>query len=147
VKEERVTDLVVFSIFIFLFCSLLFYSVNLKIKNLSLTKKNLQLAIDRNIFADRLLEEMRISETKSVENTDGFLKFVSESRDWAFAYIEDVQEGINTFISEVEPEIEYFDEYGIVGDAYPHYFSMKKISEAYKKLKSLVPDDYGKIDT
>lgn len=139
-------DLVIFSIFILSFCFLAFYSVSLKVKNISLTKKNLQLAIDRNIFADKLLEEIRISETKSVENTDGFLKFVSESRDWAFEYIEDVQNGIKEFIDDVEPEIHYFDEYGIVGDAYPHYFSMKKISEAYKKLKDLVPDDYGKID-
>lgn len=139
-------DLIIFSIFIVSFCSLAFYSINLKVKNITLTKKNLQLAIDRNIFADKLLEEIRISETKSVENTDGFLKFVSQSRDWAFDYIENVQKTIGLFISDIEPEIAYFDEYGVVGDAYPHYYSMKKISSAYKELKKLIPDDYGKLE-
>lgn len=139
-------ELIVFTIFVFLFCLLLFNNVSLKLKNNSLVQKNLQIAIDRNIFAERLLEEINSSEEKSIENTDGFLKFVSQSRDWAFEYIEDVQKAIDVFIKDIEPEIEYFDEYGVVGDAYPHYPSMKKISDSYKELKKLIPDDYGKID-
>jgi len=78
---------------------------------------------------------------------EAFLKFVSDSRDWAYQYIDDAQEGINKFITDIEPEIAYFDEYGVAGSAYPHYHSMKKISGAYKELKKLLPDDYGKIDT
>jgi hypothetical protein len=31
--------------------------------------------------------------------------------------------------------------------AQPNYNSMKKISGAYKELKKLLPEDYGKIDT
>ena len=72
---------------------------------------------------------------------ENFIKFLSDSRDWAFEYIEDVQKQLETFINEIEPEIEYFDEYGIVGDAYPHYYSMKKISAAYKDLKKLLPEE------
>ena len=75
------------------------------------------------------------------EDKENFLKFVSDSREWAFDYIEDVQEKITIFINDVEPEIAYFDEYGVVGDAYPHYHSMKKISQAYKELKKLLPED------
>ena len=78
---------------------------------------------------------------------EAFLKFVSDSRDWAYQYIDEAQEGINKFITDVEPEIAYFDEYGIASSAYPHYYSMKKISGAYKELKKLLPEDYGKIDT
>lgn len=78
---------------------------------------------------------------------EAFLKFVSDSRDWAYQYIDNAQEGINKFITDIEPEIAYFDEYGVAGSAYPHYHSMKKISGAYKELKKLLPDDYGKIDT
>jgi hypothetical protein len=72
---------------------------------------------------------------------ENFIKFLSDSRDWAFEYIEDVQKQLETFIRDVEPEIMYFDEYGIVGDAYPHYHSMKKISSAYKDLKKLLPEE------
>jgi hypothetical protein len=72
---------------------------------------------------------------------ENFIKFLSDSRDWAFEYIEDVQKELETFIRDIEPEIMYFDEYGIVGDAYPHYHSMKKISAAYKDLKKLLPEE------
>lgn len=54
---------------------------------------------------------------------------------------------LNKFINDVEPDISYFNKYGLVGSAYPHYDSMKRISEAYKELKKLLPEDYGKIDT
>ena len=51
----------------------------------------------------------------------------------------------NFFITD-DTMIKYFDEYGVVGSAYPHYYSMKKISSAYKELKGLLPEDYGKLE-
>ena len=72
---------------------------------------------------------------------ENFIKFLSDSRDWAYEYIENVQKELEAFIVDIEPEIMYFDEYGIVGDAYPHYHSMKKISAAYKNLKKLLPEE------
>jgi len=87
------------------------------------------------------------SKTEKEYADEAFLKFVSDSRDWAYQYIDEAQEGINKFITDVEPEIAYFDEYGIASSAYPHYYSMKKISGAYKELKKLLPENYGKIDT
>lgn len=85
--------------------------------------------------------------TEKEQFNEDFLKFISDSRDWAYTYIEDVQASLNKFITDIEPEIIYFDEYGVVGTAYPHYYSMKKISGAYKELKKLLPEDYGRIDT
>jgi hypothetical protein len=86
------------------------------------------------------------SKTEKEQSNEDFLKFISDSRDWAYQYIDEVQEGLNKFIADIEPEIVYFDEYGVVGSAYPHYYSMKKISGAYKELKALLPEDYGKIE-
>lgn len=80
-------------------------------------------------------------ESQSEVHKENFIKFLSDSRDWAYSYIEDVQNSLTKFVNEVEPEIAYFDEYGLVGDAYPHYHSMKKISQAYKDLKALLPDE------
>jgi predicted RNA-binding protein with EMAP domain len=91
----------------------------------------------------------KIESLSSLKNNDdlnndvhkeNFIKFLSDSRDWAYAYIEDIQEGVSNFVNEIEPEIAYFDEYGLVGDAYPHYHSMKKISSEYKELKKLLPE-------
>lgn len=84
--------------------------------------------------------------TDKEEANEAFLKFISDSRDWAYTYIDEVQEGLGKFINDIEPEIAYFDEYGVVGTSYPHYHSMKKISGAYKELKKLLPESYGKID-
>ena len=90
----------------------------------------------------------RIESLSSLKNNDdlnndvhkeNFIKFLSDSRDWAYEYIQDIQEGVTNFVNEVESEIAYFDEYGEVGSAYPHYHSMKKISSEYKKLKKLLP--------
>ena len=82
-----------------------------------------------------------ISKEEQDIHKENFIKFLSDSRDWAFEYIEDVQKELENFVRDIEPEIMYFDEYGVVGDAYPHYHSMKKISAAYKNLKKLLPEE------
>ena len=83
-----------------------------------------------NILLEEYVKVLDNEKFQSDENIhkENFIKFISESRDYAYKYIEDVQVGISKFIEDVEPEIAYFDEYGIVGSAYPHYYSMKKIS-------------------
>jgi hypothetical protein len=92
----------------------------------------------------------KIESLSSLKNNDdlnndvhkeSFIKFLSDSRDWAYEYIKEVQDGIEKFVNDIEPEIEYFDEYGEVGSAYPHYHSMKKISQSYKDLKKLLPEE------
>lgn len=77
----------------------------------------------------------------TVENSEGFLRFVSESRDWAFQYIEEVQSALQDFTSDIEPEISYFKEYGDITSMSPNYYSMKKIAAAYDKLKEVLPEE------
>lgn len=103
-------------------------------------KQNIKLLTASLSTVQSMFNDSRSNEKDSDVHTENFIKFLSDSRDWAYQYIEDVQESISSFVSEVEPEIAYFDEYGLVGDAYPHYHSMKKISEAYKDLKKVLPD-------
>lgn len=73
---------------------------------------------------------------------ENFIKFLSDSRDWAYSYIEDVQSGLSEFINAIEPSINHFNKYGVVVDASPHYKAMKLISENFEKLKKLIPEDY-----
>ena len=125
----------------FVFLTLLFLSLYLAQvkKNRTILANTLNLLIMQQSMND----ENKTDEEKSNE---AFLKFVSDSRDWAYQYIDNVQESLNKFITDIEPEIAYFDEYGEVGSAYPHYHSMKKISGAYKELKKLLPEDYDRIE-
>ena len=47
-------------------------------------------------------ELVKKQDVKKIEETDGFLKFVTESREWAFKYIEDVQSAIIKLKAEFE---------------------------------------------
>jgi hypothetical protein len=126
----------VFVFLTLLFCSLYFFQVK---------KNRVILANTLNLL---LMHQSMSEETKTdqEQSNEAFLKFVSDSRDWAYQYIDDVQESLNKFITDIEPEIAYFDEYGVASSAYPHYHSMKKISGAYKELKKMIPEDYDRIE-
>jgi len=139
-------EFIAFVLFISSFFILLVNNIRFSMKVTSLSKELIQSQIDKTILAEKLFEASARNLLKKETDSDAFLKFVSDSRDWAYQYIEDVQEKINKFVTDIEPEIAYFDEYGLVGDAYPHYHSMKKISGAYKELKKALPEDYDRIE-
>jgi hypothetical protein len=111
-------------------------------------KSNLLLA--ELFIKNRALEELNSQANNNINMSDdtlhkeNFIKFLSDSRDWAFEYIENVQAGLNTFIHGVEPEINYFKEYSDTMVSAPNYYSMKKITEEYEKLKSLLPEESKK---
>lgn len=89
--------------------------------------------------------EMFIASQKEKESDndvhkENFIKFLSDSRDWAYEYIETVQSGLNKFVSDVDADISYFDEYGdALSMSRPDYNAMKNISNSYKELKKLLP--------
>lgn len=58
-----------------------------------------QLIIDKDILMGRL-EKAELAVSKEVN--DGFIKFLSQSRDAAFKYIEDVQVAIKNYLSAIE---------------------------------------------
>ena len=91
--------------------------------------------------------EHKENKTDKEKANEDFLKFVSDSRDWAYQYIEEVQSGLKSFIDEVEPQIDYYNHYGAAVDGMmaPHDFAMKKISSEFKKLKNLLPEDHDKL--
>jgi hypothetical protein len=72
---------------------------------------------------------------------ESFIKFLSDSRDSAFDYIEEVQSGISKFVEQVDPEISYFKEYGDIMAMAPNYNSMNKIATAYEDLVKLLPKE------
>lgn len=137
---------IISSILLIMFLSSFLYASAMWLKNKKLLIALDQCNIDNEIIGKHMLQELKTLENNEQQAKDDFIKFLSESREWSYSYIEDVQSMIGKFITDIEPEIAYFDEYGVVGSSWPHYYSMKKISTAYKELKSLLPEDYGKID-
>jgi hypothetical protein len=139
-------EFISFVIFIVIFFILVFDNLRLRLVHRSNIIQLLEVATERNIIATKLLDftEQNLEPTEAA--SEGFLKFISDSREWAFEYIENVQAGLNKFISDAGPSIEYWEKYGSVMDT-PLDINMQKISISYKELKSLLPEDYGKIDT
>lgn len=106
--------------------------------------KNLTDALAQSILTNTVLEQKN-NLTKSEEEVhkENFIKFLSDSREWAFSYIEQVQDTIKKFVKEVEPQIKYYNKYGVVieGMVPPHDFALKKISKEFEELKKLLPED------
>lgn len=83
-------------------------------------------------------------EQKELEKTDGFLKFVSDSRDWAFAYIEDVQGKLAVFDNDLTEILDYYSLYEPDAQGI-HVDILKQVSEAYENLKGALPKEGGKV--
>ena len=99
-----------------------------------------KLTMDNFILKGELDKARDEAQNNGIEQSDGFLKFISESRDWAFKYIEEVQTGLKKFSDVAGPTIKYLNTYGSTVET-PHDASIKKISEAYVELEKLLPQD------
>ena len=101
------------------------------------------------LFIEKTLLQEYVDITKSTKekeksddsiHKEHFIKFLSDSRDWAFGYIEEVQVGLSKFVNDVDSYISYFDKYGdTISTERPDYAAMLQISKAYKELKQLLP--------
>ena len=98
----------------------------------------------KKIIAAVLQDLLEEKDSNSIEQTDGFLKFVSESRDWAFSYIESVQEALSVFDKKISSIITYYSTYGASAPGL-HNKLIEEVSEAYSDLKSVLPKDENKV--
>jgi hypothetical protein len=89
-----IVGLISFSVFLILLVAISYAAITFGVKTKRLAAENAQLKIDKIVLIDSLEKAIQAKESQSVEQTDGFVKFLSESRDWAFKYIEDVQQAI-----------------------------------------------------
>ena len=83
--------------------------------------------------------EKRLANREEIAN-ESYVKFLNDSRDWAYNYIEDVQAKLADFSNKVEPQLNYFNTYGTAVQG-PHIILVKEISEAYEELKAVLPED------
>ena len=75
------------------FISFVISTIVLKKKNTNLTASIITILLEN-------ANNKSVSEDKNLNTNEGFVKFLSDSRDWAFAYIEEVQLVLKKFISE-----------------------------------------------
>lgn len=134
------TGLLIFFIVLSVSFAISYLSVLSKLKKLSLTTTQLFL---ENFQLNKHAESIKANKelTDNDIHRENFIKFLSDSRDWAFTYIEDVQKGLVKFVEEVDPTISYFDDFSSIQEGNPLNIGMKKISTAYKDLKKFLPNE------
>ncbi len=115
------------------------YSAWLFIKNRKLLKTIVELHVDR-MALENLISNQALSNEQPVDQGDGFIKFLSESREWAFNYIEEVQKQIEEFRSSVSPEILVFKS-GKKLEKVEMEMMLNRISTAFYKLESVLPQE------
>jgi hypothetical protein len=120
------------------------YSITLK-KLARLTQECAKLFIDNKTLEEFIATNNVEFKNDSDIHKENFIKFLSDSRDWAFAYIEEVQRGLTKFVDDVEPEISYFKEYGDLTSMKPNYYSLKRITDAYEELTKLLPKEEEEV--
>lgn len=129
-------DLVSLIFFVFVMALLAFFvysSIVLFFRNKKQAKMIIQLTIDNETVSEHFANYVA---SKNIEESEGFLRFVTQSRDWAFEYIEDVQNKLNDFVETVGPVMEYYDKYGRIHES-P---SMNTIYDAYSELIKVLPE-------
>lgn len=118
-----IINLIVYLAYSVIVAALIVIIIRIALINRKLTSAGIQLSFDKIELLKRIQALSEEKDSVSVEKTDGFLKFVSESRDWAFDYIEDVQQALRAYDIALSTD-----------DA-------RLMNEAYSKLISLLPDD------
>lgn len=101
---------------------LIFDNVRIRSKSRNIATMLIQAEIDKMAIKDMLDKSIKENE---ITKSDGFIRFLSESRDAAFEYIESAQGTIEEFVNQSEDVINSFAD------------SDTKI--LYHKLKSLLP--------
>lgn len=96
-------EFVIFFVALVAILGLSFYSVKLRLDKRKSFYNILQLVMDKDALVKELAEaKLEINRLSSPD--DGFVKFLSQSRIWAYEYIENAQKEIQEVVSSIEAE-------------------------------------------
>lgn len=130
-------NLSIFILFMVLLGAFVFDSIRLRLLNKKIANQNIQAEVDKAVLANKL---NKIILEHSAEKSDGFLRFVSDSREQAFKYIEDVQEAIKAFDDEIGPIVKHYKK---TGKSLTRKQSeiLKKLDMSYDIIMTLMPEE------
>jgi hypothetical protein len=135
------TDSVVVGVLVTIIIYLVYRFFKTKTLFKTLSELYMQEMADRMLLQKKVEELYQDIENVKLEQTDGFLKFVSDSRNWAFQYIEEVQAALSEFDKDIAPTLEWSNTFGQVLGETAQTNALKRISEAYDKLKEVLPKE------
>jgi hypothetical protein len=71
---------------------------------------------------------------------ENFIKFLSDSRDWAYQYIEDVQKSIDSIVEKTADTVKYHKDFGSLAIE-PYATQLNTLVDAVEELKTLLPKE------
>jgi hypothetical protein len=71
---------------------------------------------------------------------ENFIKFLSDSRDWAYQYIEDVQKSIDNIVEKTADTVRYHKDFGSLAIE-PYATQITILVDAVEELKTLLPKE------
>lgn len=101
----------------------------------------MQSEIDNHFLKTELEKINKENSIRELSESEGFVKFLSNSREWAFAYIEQVQSALKEFDETITPITNWIETYGSVIEDSIFRDKIIEISAAYERLQSLLPKD------
>jgi len=135
-----IIEFTVFTIALLVFVGLIITNISTRLQNNKLKASLAQESINRAIVMKEMQKLMAEIDTKNSNQNDGFLKFVSESREAAFKYIEEVQAAIGQFDDRVGPIVKHYKETGKVLERKPSEL-VRELTEAYDNLMTSMPKE------
>lgn len=97
-----IIGLISFTVFLVVLVAVSYAAIAFGINSRKQAAEIVQLNIDKIALLRQLEKALNEKDNQSLEQTDGFVKFLSESRDWAFDYIEKVQSSIQKLKTSIE---------------------------------------------
>lgn len=135
-----VFSLITFSVMTAIIVTLIVVSIRLVLDKKRLSAMLIQAISDKNYVTKKLGEVFDEKEALLLEQDNGFIRFLSESRESAFSYIESVQEVLKEYDETIQQVIDWNNTYGsALGDT-PHSEALEMVATAHKKLKDLLPE-------
>jgi hypothetical protein len=104
--------------------------INKSFTKLLISHKSLQEFIDTNNVEFK---------NESDIHKENFIKFLSDSRDWAYEYIEDVQKSIDSIIEKTSDTVKYHKDFGSL-EIEPYATQITILADAIEELKTLLPE-------
>jgi predicted Holliday junction resolvase-like endonuclease len=93
-------EIVASSILVVLFFALVYDNLRTRFNIQKISRQLIQEKLDCDAIVIKLQEALKENDKKKLEGTEGFVKFLTESRESAFKYIEEVQGSIDKLRSE-----------------------------------------------
>lgn len=131
-------DIIIYSVALLLFTGLTVVYIRTRMLLTKAVGMIVDLGTEKTLLLNQISNLYDEKQSKELEKSEDFLKFVTQSRDWAFEYIENAQSVIGVFVNNVDEVINNTNSKSSKAE---YIQALDKINQAYKEVKELLPQD------